>query len=133
MSVGASGEADEQNVGARATRRPSQPALRSFRNVRLVRELLRAEDRLLNATEEVLSTGHGTARNPGGPPPPSAPDHPEAQPIDADDGRRRRGERRYQRALAGWLASRMRTDAQTRRRASGEGTVSGSDGELGRD
>jgi hypothetical protein len=124
MSMGASGEADEQDVGANQARRPSRPAPRGFRNVRLVRELLRAEDRLLNATDEVLSTGPASPSNPRGPLPPRAPEH-SAEPIDPDDGRRRRGERRYQRALAGWLASRMRAGAQTRRRASSEGTVDG--------
>jgi hypothetical protein len=50
---------------------------------------------------------------------PATPQQSEAQPIDADVAGRRR-ERRYQRALAGWLASRMRAVSHQRRRDPGE-------------
>lgn len=48
----------------------------------------------------------------------------DAQPVDADVAQRAR-ERRYQRALAGWLASRMRARAHERRRGPGGGPARG--------
>jgi hypothetical protein len=81
---------DEHVDRGRPARLPSLPTPKSSREVRLVGEVLRAEDRLMQPQENAAT-----------------------QAIDADAVRRRR-ERRSQRAFAGWLASRMRSRAHDR-------------------
>jgi hypothetical protein len=101
---------DDRNVRPGRSRTRSAPSTRRFRNVGLVRQVLRSEDRLLERPQE------------GGPEERTIPpveEQAESQPSDADGARSRR-ERRDQRALAGWLAGRMRSAARTRRRGSPE-------------
>jgi hypothetical protein len=81
---------DEHVDRAGRARFRSVPTPKSSREVRLVGEVLRAEDRLMQPQEDAAT-----------------------QAIDPDVVRRRR-ERRSQRAFAGWLASRMRARAHER-------------------
>jgi hypothetical protein len=119
---------DQQDVPARGARDRPPPTPGSSRAVRLVGEVLRAEDRLMEPLDEVHATGARTAKKRAGPLPGSqsrkstiaTAKHAETQQINADAGQRRR-ERRYQRARAGWLASRMRAGARERWRGKDEG------------
>jgi hypothetical protein len=119
---------DPQNVRARRTHAEAQAIPVSSRAVRLVRDALRAEKRLMEPLDEVpagatKTTGKHTGLLSGSQSQKAAPTtagHPASHPVDADIGRVRR-ERRRQRALAGWLASRLRAGAHERSRGTHEG------------
>jgi hypothetical protein len=119
---------DPQNVRVRRTHAEAQAIPVSARAVRLVRDALRAEKRLMEPPDQVhgggtKTTGKHRTLLSGSQSQKAAlttQDQPATHPLDADVGRVRR-ERRYQRALAGWLAVRLRAGARERSRGTHEG------------
>jgi hypothetical protein len=126
---------DPQNVRVRRTHAEVPGIPVSSRAVRLVRDALRAEKRLTEPLDEVdggaaKTTGRQRGvlgRSKSQKSALTTEDQPATHPTDADIGRVR-SERRYQRALAGWLASRMRAGAHERSRGTHEGQREESDG-----
>jgi hypothetical protein len=126
---------DPQNVRVRRTHAEAPAISVSSRAVRLVRDALRAEKRLMEPLDEVHGGGtkttgkHGRLMSRGQSQKAAltTEDEPATHPVDADIGRVRR-ERRRQRALAGWLATRLRAGAQERSRGTHEGPPEESDG-----
>jgi hypothetical protein len=126
--------ADPQNVRVRRTHAEAPAIPLSSRAVRLVRDALRAEKRLMEPLDEIhggaaKTTGRqrgALSRSQSQKSALTTADQPATHPTDADIGRARR-DRRYQRALAGWLASRMRAGAHERSRGTHQGQREESD------
>ena len=118
-------ENEHRNAHGARTLLPAPASPKNSHKLRLVGELLRAHDRRLE-----LDTARATVLEPRNQRMPSPMTEiqsttrrtaalPDTSPIDSAITQQSR-ERRYQRALAGWLATRIRSGAHQRRRSSQE-------------